>query len=590
MTFTLGINAAFHDPAACLVHDGQVIAAVEEERFTRIKHGKRPVPFSTWELPFHAIDHCLARAGIVLRDVDHVAYSFEPSQLLRERIDDPTIEIPLARTGKQREAAAWDPLFLASIVNAPGQLVDGAPYHLAKRFRGCDEDSFQWHFVDHHLSHAASAFLASPFADAAVLCLDGRGELATTSYWRGHGTSLERRGVVELPHSLGLLYEDVTRFLGFLRSSDEYKVMALASYGQPRFADLFRSLISIKDDGTYEIAAATLESLFGEAREREGPFEDRHFDIARSLQLVTEETALALTRWLREVSGQRRLCMAGGVALNCVLNARLRDSRLFDDIWVQPAAGDSGTALGAALWIDARERPAAQRSYVMQHAFLGPEYSDQQIEEFLIWSKVAYRRLDDVAEETAALLAQDKVIGWFQGPMEFGPRALGARSIIASPINAEMQSRLNDIKDREDFRPVAPVVLEEAAADWFIDAHESPFMLFVYDVRPERADQIPAVRHVDGTARIQTIRRDQHARYYDLLKAFEKRTGVPVLINTSFNTRGEPIVCTPRDAIESFWTSPLDALVIGSFVLEKAASRLDEPTNEREAEFMEVAL
>jgi carbamoyltransferase len=261
--------------------------------------------------------------------------------------------------------------------------------------------------------------------------------------------------------------------------------------------------------------------------------------------------------------------MAGGVALNCVMNARLRDRGPFKRIWVQPAAGDAGTALGAALWIDARERATSEREFRMDHAFFGPGFSDDEIEQFLIWSKLPYRKLDNVAEEAAELLAQDKVIGWFQGKLEFGPRALGARSILASPIHAEMQERLNDIKDREDFRPVAPVVLEEEAANWFVRGEVSPFMLFVYDVQPDKASGIPAVRHVDGTARIQTINREQNPPYYDLLQAFYRRTGVPVLVNTSFNTRGEPIVNTPRDAVECFWTSPLDALVIGSFLLVK---------------------
>lgn len=261
--------------------------------------------------------------------------------------------------------------------------------------------------------------------------------------------------------------------------------------------------------------------------------------------------------------------MAGGVALNCVMNARIRDRGPFRRIWVQPAAGDAGTALGAALWVDTQERQAEHRCWKMVHAFYGPAYDDEDIEHFLRWSKLPYRRLANVAEETADILAADKVIGWYQGRMEFGPRALGGRSILASPLHAEMQQRLNEIKDREDFRPVAPVVLEEESANWFVDAGVSPFMLFVYDVRPEKADRIPAVRHVDGTARIQTINRDQNPAYYDLLKAFQKRTGVPVLVNTSFNTRGEPVVCSPRDAIECFWTSPLDALVIGPFLLEK---------------------
>jgi carbamoyltransferase len=572
--YTLGINAAFHDPAACLVQDGVVVAAAEDERFTHIKHGKRPVPFTAWELPFHAIDFCLGQAGITLQNVDHVAYSFDPFLLLGKKRSDKTVPIPLhpgeQKAGKGFESA-WDPLFLASIVNAPGFLVDGAPLHLSSRFRGITlgSEPYRWHWVAHHLSHAASAFHCSPFADAAVMTLDGRGEKATTGYAVGQGNRLEWLGQVHLPHSLGLLYEQVTDYLGFLHSSDEYKVMALASYGKPRFAGEFRSMIHLGHRGSYTIDTPRLEERFGPSRLKGGPLESRHYDIAHSLQLVLEETVLQLCDWLHGETKQESLCLAGGVALNCVMNARLRDRGPFRNIWVQPAAGDAGTAIGAAIWTDASERGTDERRYVMDHAFLGPDYSEAEIEEFLRWTQVPYRRMADVAEETGEVLIQDKVIGWFQGRMEMGPRALGARSILASPMHASMQARLNEIKDREDFRPVAPVVLEEHAAEWFGAKGPSPFMLFIFDVPPEKAKRIPAVRHVDGTARIQTINRGQNARYYDLLAAFHRRTGVPVLVNTSFNTRGEPIVCTPRDAVECFWTSPLDALVIGPFLLEK---------------------
>jgi carbamoyltransferase len=573
--YTLGINAAFHDPAACLVKDGALLAAAEEERFTHIKHGKRPVPFTTWELPFHAIDFCLAQAGITLGDLDHVAYSFDPFLLLGPKRNDKTAPIPL-HPGEQKAskgfASAWDPLFLASIVNAPGFLVDGAPLHVRSRFRGVSfgSEPYRWHWVAHHLSHAASAFHCSPFRKAAVLTLDGRGEKATTGYALGDGNNLEWFGQVNVPHSLGLLYEQVTDYLGFLHSSDEYKVMALASFGKPRLAAEFRRMIQMGERGQYTIESPRLEERFGPARLKNDPLEQRHYDIAHSLQVVLEETVLELCRWLHETAKVDDLCMAGGVALNCVMNARLRDRGPFKNIWVQPAAGDAGTAIGAAFWIDVREHGSAEKPHVMDHAFLGPEFSDGEIEEFLRWTQVPYRRMTDVAKETADILVQDKVIGWFQGRMEMGPRALGARSILASPIHARMQVRLNEIKDREDFRPVAPVVMEEHADEWFGAKAPSPCMLFVFDVPPDKAERIPAVRHVDGTARIQTINRRQNQPYYDLLAAFHRRTGVPVLINTSFNTRGEPVVCTPRDAVECFWTSPLDALVIGPFLLEKA--------------------
>ncbi|HEY7315679.1 MAG TPA: carbamoyltransferase C-terminal domain-containing protein [Gemmataceae bacterium] len=570
---TLGINAAFHDPAACLVSDGRVVAAAEEERFTHIKHGKRPVPFSTWELPFHAIDFCLRQAGLSIKDIDHVAYSFDPYLLLPRDVGD-QLPIPLKpepQPAPEGFDSIWDPLFLASILHAPGHLCDGWPHHLQTRLRGLCVDGvpFRWHWVAHHLAHAASAFHASPFPRAAVITPDGRGEKATTGYAVGNSNHLEWLGQVQMPHSLGLLYEAVTAHLGFLHSSDEYKVMALASYGQPKFLHDFREIVQLGEKGQYTIGELKLEERFGPARPRGGEIEQKHYDIASSLQVVLEETVLELARWLHEESKEADLCLAGGVALNCVMNARLRDDGPFNRIWVQPAAGDAGTALGAALWVDARERGASERSYTMNHAYLGPAYNDIEIEEFLTWMKLPFRRLKNIPEETADILAKDKIIGWFQGRMEFGPRALGARSILASPIHPDMQARLNDIKDREDFRPVAPVVLEEEAANWFVGADVSPFMLFVHQVQPDKIKRIPAVRHVDGTARIQTVDRHQCPRYYELLKAFQARTGVPVLVNTSFNTRGEPIVCTPRDAIECFWTSPLDALVIGSYLLEK---------------------
>lgn len=570
--YTLGINAAFHDSSACILKDGELLAAAEEERFTHIKHGKRPVPFSAYELPFNAIDYCLQVANIHLNDINDIAYSFNPYLLLGKHANDAEISLPLQPhlTEKSEEwNSEWDPLFLSSIVNAPGQLADGYPHHLQKRFVGAKAEINKWHFVDHHIAHAASAYLPSPYKNAAVMVLDGRGEKATTSYYSGEGNDLKLISQVNLPHSLGLLYEAVTTHLGFLHSSDEYKVMALASYGKLVYLDAFRNMIEVHDDGNYTIKDTDFEKIFGKRRLRNEPFGQKQFDIAHSLQKALEETVLKLANWLYNKTQCENLCLAGGVALNCVLNAVIRDNTPFKNIWVQPAAGDAGTAFGAALWIDAQQRKSSYNRFEMKHCYWGPEYTDEEIEQFLKWTKVPYRKLNDIATETADILAQDKVIGWYQGRMEFGPRALGSRSILASPINSSMQQRLNEIKDREDFRPVAPVVLEEDAGEWFENAGYSPFMLFVYNVKEDKADKIPAVRHVDNTARIQTINRNQHALYYDLLAAFKKKTGVPVLINTSFNTKGEPVVCTPRDAIECFWTSPFDALVINSFLLEK---------------------
>lgn len=570
--YTLGINAAFHDSAACVVQDGRVLAAAEEERFTRIKHGKRPIPFSTYELPFHAIEYCLREAGINLGEVDHVAYAFDPALLAGRHAPDrwSLPWEPSAHPVPDGWESPWEPLFLASIINAPRHLASGAPHHLRARFRGARPDGpYRWHFVRHHIAHAASAFYPSPYPEAAVMTLDGRGETASTCYAMGQGQALRYLGQVDAPHSLGLLYEQVTEYLGFLHASDEYKVMALASQGEPRYLRAFRDIVRVEEGGRYTVAPARLEERFGPPRMRGEPLERRHFDIARSLQRVLEDSVLALSEWLHAATGTERLCLAGGVALNCVMNARVRDRGPFKDVWVQPAAGDAGTALGAALWVDARERPGTARDYAMDHAYLGPAFDDGEIEAFLRWSQLPYRRPASLPEAAAQLLADGQVLGWFHGRMEFGPRALGARSILASPCAAGMQARLNEIKDREDFRPVAPVVVEEAAAQWFANARPSPFMLFVFDVLPEQALRIPAVRHVDGTARVQTVNRTQNALLYDTLQAFARRTGVPVLINTSFNTRGEPIVCTPRDAIECFWTSPLDALAIGPFILEK---------------------
>ena len=474
--YTLGINAAFHDSSACLVRDGQVIAAAEEERFTRIKHAKRPVPFAAWELPFHAIDYCLAEADLELTDVAHVAYALDPSLLPDTGRSAATIALPLEPSAQPPAraddpgASPWEPLFLAYVMNAPRQLAGGAPHHLTRRFRGARPDGpYRWHFVEHHAAHEASAYLAAPFERMAVMTLDGRGERATTTFGLYRDGKYRRLKQVDYPHSLGLLYEDVTRHLGFLHSSDEYKVMALASYGEPRCLEAFRSLLRLDGEGGY------------------------------------------------------------------------------------------------------RER--GERGWTMEHAYYGPGYSDRDIEALLRWSGAPYRRAQNISDETAELLARGRIVGWFQGRMEFGPRALGARSILASPIDAGMQQRLNALKDREDFRPV---VLEEALGDWFTPAHanggRAPYMLFVYDVRPERVVRIPAVRHVNGTARVQTVNRAQNPRYYEAVRAFGERTGVPVLVNTSFNSRSEPMVCTPKDALECFWTTPLDALAIGSYIVQKSGS------------------
>ncbi|MBB3192689.1 carbamoyltransferase [Roseateles terrae] len=636
--FTLGINASFHDSAAALLRNGEVLAAAEEERFTRIKHGKRPVPFTAWELPYNAIDYCLKEAGVTLAEVSHVAYSFDPHHFIGERAPDQRFTLPLRPSDFDRGdwESPWDPLFAAYILNAPRQLTDGVPHHLRKRFTGVKHDRapYRWHFVPHHLCHQASAFLAAPFSSCAVMTLDGRGEHASTCYGRYRNNRYEAMGEVNVPHSLGLLYEQVTSYLGFLHSSDEYKVMALAALGTPRHAELLKSHVQVMPDGRYEIRPMDLEKMFGPRRVPGSAMTEGYLDLAASLQEVLEDTVLRMAGWLREASGEDRLAMAGGVALNCVMNARLRDAGIFREVWVQPAAGDAGTALGAALWVDARERrheadtgtaatfaasatPAASqapmpraeaaavatltqasggeaevegaltgergsfalapRVWSMQHAYLGPAFTDEEIEALLQWAQLDYRRSENVAEDTARLLADHKVIGWFQGRMEFGPRALGARSLLASPIDPAMQARLNELKDREDFRPVAPAINREDLADWFEPAEanqgESPFMLFVYRVKAGCSERIPSALHTDRTARVQTVDSATNPVFHDLLAAVGRLTGVPVLVNTSFNVRGEPIVGSPKAALEAFFSTPLDALVIGSFILEKPKRR-----------------
>jgi carbamoyltransferase len=579
---TLGINAAYHDSAAALVVDGQLVAAAEEERFSRIKHAKRPVPFSAWELPHAAIDYCLAEAGATLRDVDHVAYSFRPDTFAGDRLGNQTrIALPLEPAAEPPAPweSPWDPLFLAYIVNAPRQLVDGVPHRLRKRFAGVSaaQPPYRWHHVDHHLCHQASACLAAPYPHCAVMTLDGRGEHATTTYGALRGERYESLGAVQMPHSLGMLYERITHHLGFLHSSDEYKVMALAALGTPQFRRLLGEHIEIGAHGQYRVLPLDLERMCGPAREPGAPIEQHHLDLAASLQDVLEDTVLQLARWLRSASGETRLAMAGGVALNCVMNGRLRDAGIFDAVWVQPAAGDAGTALGAALWVDANERGSAHalgpRRWEMQHAYWGPQFGDDAIERQLRWAQLPYRRSDDLSADVAQLLADNRTVGWFQGRMEFGPRALGARSILASPIEPSMQARLNELKDREDFRPVAPALPVEELARWFAPADAnggaSPFMLFVYDVLPGHDARIPSACHIDRTARVQTVDHNSNPRFHALLREFGRRTGVPVLVNTSFNVRGEPIVCTPRDAVEAFYGTPLDALAIGPFILQK---------------------
>jgi len=540
----LGINAVFHDPAAALVVDGEVVAAAEEERFTRRKHGKPPVAFSTWELPELAARWCLAQAGLRPHELDAVAYSYDPS-LAPPRREDVTTD-------------TWESLRTL--------YVERAPLFLRTALPGLDPERVE--FVPHHLAHAASAHLAAPFESSAVLVVDGRGE--STSHLAGHarGVELERLAAQRLPHSLGLVYESLTAHLGFKRASDEYKVMALASYGEPAFLDELREAVHATGDGGFHALAPDWSAL-APAVEEHGEWTPAHADLAASVQCRLEEVLLELAAWLHAQTGERALTMAGGVALNCVANSRLWREGPFEDVWVQPAAGDSGTALGAALQVAGRR---GGRPRPMGSAALGRGFSDDELADRLEGAGVLYERPDDVAEEAAEALSTNGVVAWFEGRSEYGPRALGHRSLLADPRSADNLERLNDVKGREQFRPVAPMVLEARAPEIFEEGPlPSPFMLFTHRVRAGWAERIPAVVHVDGSARIQTVDARDEPLVARMLRAFERRTGVPVVVNTSLNTAGRPMVDDPRDALECLGSAPVDLLVIGPFVVRRAA-------------------
>lgn len=535
----LGINAIFHDPAAALVVDGRVVAAAEEERFSRRKHGKRPVPFSAWELPEQAMRWCLAEAGLTAADLDAVGYSFDPATAA-EMPDDP-----------------YDPVRVDYARRAPGFLAEALP--------GLDRDKVR--FVEHHVAHAASAGLAAPVRTSSVLVVDGRGEAHSHLAGRYRDGELEILHRQALPESLGLLYESLTDYLGFLRSSDEFKVMALASYGEPRFLPELREIVRATGDGGFR-AQAPDWSRFAPRRIDDGTWGGDHADLAASVQAVVEEVLVELATWLHGQTGDRVLTMAGGTALNCVANSRIWRETPFEEVWVQPASGDSGTALGAALHL---AQEAGDLGAPQPTAALGRSWSAEELAQWLRTAKVPFTTPDDLAGEVADILADNGVIAWFDGRSEFGPRALGRRSLLANPMHPDNLERLNDVKGREQFRPVAPMVLEERAAEIFAGGPmPSPFMLFVHDVAPEWRERIPTVTHVDGTARIQTVTDEDNAGIAALLRAFDERTGVPVVVNTSLNTAGRPMVDDPRDALELFGSAPVAALVLGPHLVRRA--------------------
>lgn len=593
-SYTLGLSAYYHDSAAALLHNGRIIAAAQEERFTRKKHDPA--------FPAKAVEYCLQEAGIRLQDISHVVFYDKPLLKFERLLETYLHYAPQGFRSFVTAMPVWlkDKLFLKKTLKTELSALSGLAEKALPPLL----------FTEHHQSHAASAFYPSPFAQAAVMCLDGVGEWATTSVWQGDGNSLTPLWQIDFPHSLGLLYSAFTYYTGFKVNSGEYKLMGLAPYGEPRYVDLILdNLLDLRADGTFQLnmqyfdyatgltmTNSRFAKLFGSPpRQPESELTQKEMDIARSIQAVTEEVVLRLARTVQRETGNDYLCLAGGVALNCVANGRLLREGPFKDIWIQPAAGDAGGALGAALatWHEYHGNPRTpEANDTMQGAYLGPGFGRENIRQWLDAQRLPYTELDDapLMERLATTLADGNVVGWFQGRMEFGPRALCARSIIGDARNRKMQSIMNlKIKYRESFRPFAPVVKYDKVSEWFEHDRSSPYMLMVANVHEDKRiamsreeqklfgidklnvprSQIPAVTHVDYSARLQTIHPETNPRFYQLLDAFEQRTGCPVLVNTSFNVRGEPIVCTPEDAYRCFMRTELDYLVLENFLLAK---------------------
>ncbi len=588
MATILGISAYYHDSAACLVRDGEIVAAAQEERFTRKKHDAA--------FPTHAVAYCLREGGLRAAELDYVGFYDKPLLKFERLLENYFAVAPRGLRSFVTAMPVWmkEKLFTRDLIR--------------KELEGYEGPLL---FAEHHESHAASAFYPSPFAEAAVLTMDGVGEWATSSYGVGRGKDLELLAELHYPHSLGMLYSAFTYYTGFKVNSGEYKVMGLAPYGEPRYADLiFDKLLELKDDGSFKLdmdyfnylhgltmTNGAFDRLFGgPPRQAESEITQREMDLAASVQVVTEEIVLRMARHVHRETGMADLCLAGGVALNCVGNGRLLREGPFKRIWIQPAAGDAGGAVGVALTVYHKvlghERRHRSEGDGMRGSYLGPAFSDEEIERFLqsvgaVYDKLA---LDQVVERTARALADEKVVGWFQGRMEFGPRSLGNRSILGDARSTKMQAVMNlKIKFRESFRPFAPSVLRERVGEYFELDIDSPYMLLVAPVRPDRRiemtaaeeklfgiaklnvprSDIPAATHVDYSARIQTVHRETNPAYHALLTRFAALTGCPVLVNTSFNVRGEPIVCSPRDAYLCFMRTEMDHLVLGSFVLDK---------------------
>jgi len=604
----LGISAYYHDSAAALVCDGDIAAAAQEERFTRKKHDAG--------FPAKAIEYCLSEAGITLSDIDHVIFYDKPLVKFERLLETYLSYAPHGFRSFLSAMPVWlkEKLYLKSVLRKE-----------LSALAGCKASELPaLMFNDHHRSHAASAFFPSPFEKAVVMCLDGVGEWATSSVWVGDSNTLTPQWEIDFPHSLGLLYSAFTYYTGFRVNSGEYKLMGLAPYGEPKYVDLILdNLLDLKDDGTFHLdmdyfnyaTGLTMTNdkfaaLFGApARKPESEITQREMDIARSIQVVTEETVLRLARTVHTELQIDNLCLAGGVALNCVANGRLLREGPFKDVWIQPAAGDAGGAVGAALsvWHEYLQKPRkAQAQDSMKGSYLGPRFGSDAIRKSMDAAGAVYAELSEgeLMPRLAEILDDGNVVGWMQGRMEFGPRALGGRSIIGDPRNQKMQSVMNlKIKYRESFRPFAPSVLEERIGDYFEQTHISPYMLLVAPVKEELRtamseeqeqlfgveklkvprSSLPAITHVDYSARIQTVGKHNNPRYYKLLKAFEDRTGCPVLVNTSFNVRGEPIVCTPEDAYRCFMRTEMDYLVVENFLLAKT----DQPEWEKDESWMQ---
>lgn len=563
MPYVLGINSAYHESAACLLHDGKIVAFAEEERFNRVKHAKTARVDNPDVLPFGAIDYCVKSAGISIKNVDYFGYSFDPDERLHNlRIKEETLE---GDWGSE----SGEELFRRKLLTIPDTL-----NKLAEK-----DISAQFHWVRHHLCHAGSSFFVSPFEEAAILSVDGIGEFTTTSLGLGQANNIEIIKEILYPNSIGLLWEKVSRYLGF-SEYDAAKVMGLSAYGKSsRYLDLFRRIVKLEENGSFIIDNditkfrttdfSNLESILGKRRNLDEDISERHADIAFALQKVTEDVILTLTNYLHEQSNSENLCIAGGVGLNCLANAFIRSKGAFRNIYIQPASHDAGTAIGAAFFIW-NQMLQKKRSYVMDTIYLGPEYSEEEIVSVLRKNNLKYHYCNDIEKRAARLIGEGKVVGWFQGKMEGGPRGLGNRSLLADPRNPHMRDILNTkVKHREYFRPLAPSVLEDKADDWFMLTEKSQpyyFMLMVCNVRTDRRNLIPSVTHIDGTSRIHLVRKQSNPKYYKLIEEFEKLTSIPLVLNTSFNDR-EPIVCSPQDAVNTFLRTRIDALAIGDYLV-----------------------